>query len=182
MNSQLGVVTIQVALEKAREAGLDLVEVSPNTQPPVCRIMDYGKFLYQQKRKVKLSQKKQHVMELKELRIRPKIDDHDRDIKIKHAENFLLRGDKVQFTMMFRGREMMYIDQGRAAMDFITASLQGCSKVERPADLLGKRMTLILVPSKAVPASGPEKVEKKVSSAPNPSGLNIELPKKAEQQ
>lgn len=164
--------TIQIALDRAREAGLDLVEVSPNTQPPVCRIMDYGKFLYQQKRKVKLSQKKQHVMELKELRIRPKIDDHDRDIKIKHAEEFLQRGDKVQFTMMFRGREMMYVDHGKEVMSYIVEQLQGCAKVERAADLLGKRMTLILVPSKTAgaPAAGPA-----VQKGPNPSGLNIEI-------
>ncbi len=172
----MGVVTIQIALDKAREAGLDLVEVSPNTQPPVCRIMDYGKFLYQQKRKAKLSQKKQHVMELKELRIRPKIDDHDRDIKIKHAEEFLLRGDKVQFTMMFRGREMMYVDHGKEVMNYIIERLQGCSKVERPADLLGKRMTLILVPSKAAgtPAAG-----QPAQKGPEPSGLNIEFKTKA---
>lgn len=167
--------SIQTALDRAREVGLDLVEVSPNTQPPVCRIMDYGKFLYQQKRKVKLSQKKQHVMELKELRIRPKIDDHDRDIKIKHAEDFLARGDKVQFSMLFRGREMMYVNSGYEVMNHIVQTLQHCAKVERTPDLQGKRMTLILIPFKtaAAPAAGQEPAR-----TGNPSGLNIPQPAK----
>jgi translation initiation factor IF-3 len=138
--------------------------------------MDYGKFLYQQKRKVKLSQKKQHVMELKELRIRPKIDNHDRDIKVKHAEEFLTRGDKVQFSMQFRGREMMYVDHGYEVMNFIIQTLQHCSKVERNPDLMGKRMTLILVPTKA--GAGSEKEQTKPAAA-NPSGLNIPQPAKS---
>lgn len=141
-------VAVQEALDRAREAGLDLVEVSPNSEPPVCRIMDYGKFLYQQKRKAKLSQKKQHVMTLKEIRMRPKIGNHDRDIKIKHAAEFLERGDKVQFTMMFRGREMMYVDHANEVMKEIVQTLQEIARVERPAELLGKRMNMILVPVK----------------------------------
>jgi translation initiation factor IF-3 len=149
-NNQVGVVTIQEALEKSREVGLDLVEVSPNSSPPVCRIMDYGKFLYQQKRKAKLSQKKQHVMTLKEIRLRPKIDQHDLQIKIKHAAEFLERGDKVQFTLIFRGREMMYVDHANIVMTEIIQTLQEVAKVERPADLLGRRMTLIMVPTKIV--------------------------------
>jgi len=149
-NNQVGVVAVHEALEKAREAGLDLVEVSPNSTPPVCRIMDYGKFLYQQKRKAKLSQKKQHVMTLKEIRIRPKIDNHDLGIKIKHAAEFLERGDKVQFTLIFRGREMMYVDHANIVMTEIIQSLAEVAKVERPADLMGRRMTLIMVPTKIV--------------------------------
>lgn len=144
----MGVVPVHEALEKAREAGLDLVEVSPNSQPPVCRIMDYGKFLYQQKRKAKLSQKKQHVMVLKEIRLRPKIDGHDLQIKIKHAAEFLERGDKVQFTLIFRGREMMYVEQANNVINEVILALQEVAKVERPAELLGKRMTLVMVPIK----------------------------------
>lgn len=147
-NAQVGVVPVQEAMEKAREAGLDLVEVSPNSEPPVCRIMDYGKFLYQQKRKAKLSQKKQHVMTLKEIRMRPKIDSHDRQIKVSHAVEFLERGDKVQFTMMFRGREMMYVDHAREVMGGIVRTLQEVAKVERPVEMLGKRMTMVLIPAK----------------------------------
>jgi translation initiation factor IF-3 len=148
LNNQVGVVAVHEALEKAREVGMDLVEVSPNSTPPVCRIMDYGKFLYQQKRKAKLSQKKQHVMTLKEIRLRPKIDGHDLQIKIKHAAEFLERGDKVQFTLIFRGREMMYVDHANIVMTEIIQGLQAVAKVERPADMLGRRMTLIMGPTK----------------------------------
>ena len=112
-NNQVGLVDVKDAQFKAHNLGLDLVEVSPNSEPPVCRIMDYGKHLYEQKRKTKLSQKKQHVVSLKEIRLRPKIDDHDRDIKINRAAKFLDKGHKVQFTMLFRGREMMHVDRGR---------------------------------------------------------------------
>lgn len=153
MNNQIGVVSTYEGLERAREAGLDLVEVSPNTQPPVCRIMDYGKFLYQQKRKVKLNQKKQHVTTLKEIRIRPKIDEHDKQIKINHAAEFLEKGHKVQVTMMFRGRETMYVEQAQKIMQDIVLTLQDKAKVEKPAELMGRRMTMVLIPSKAAAAA-----------------------------
>jgi translation initiation factor IF-3 len=127
---------------------LDLVEVSPNSEPPVCRIMDYGKHLYEQKRKTKLSQKKQHTVILKEIRLRPKIDDHDRDIKINRAIKFLEKGNKVQFTMLYRGREMMHVDQGRKIMDEVTEVLAELGKVERRPQMLGRRMTMVVVPEK----------------------------------
>jgi translation initiation factor IF-3 len=127
---------------------MDLVEVSPNSDPPVCRIMDYGKYLYQQKRKLKLGQKKQHVIALKEIRLRPKIDDHDREIKTKHAAEFLEKGHKVQFTMLFRGREMMFVDNGYKIMDEIIEQLADKGKLERRAQMLGRRMTMIMVPEK----------------------------------
>lgn len=123
--------------------------MSPNSDPPVCRIMDYGKHLYQQKRKAKLSQKKQHNVVLKEIRLRPKIDTHDRDIKIKHAAEFLEKGHKVQFTMLFRGREMMHVEHGYEIMNEITEILAEKGKVERKAQMLGRRMTLVIVPEKA---------------------------------
>ena len=130
----------------AREAGLDLVEVSPASSPPVCRIMDYGKWLYEQKRKEKLAAKKQHAVTLKEIRLRPEIDAHDRDIKVNHAKEFLEKGHKVQFTMMFRGREMMHQDQGYKIMSEITKTLEPISKVERPSKMLGRRITLVICP------------------------------------
>jgi len=148
LNNQVGIVPVHEAQERARQADLDLVEVSPKSEPPVCRIMDYGKWLYQQKRKVKLSQKKQHTVVLKELRLRPKIDDHDRQIKTNHAAEFLEKGHKVQFTMLFRGREMMYIDQGRRIMDEILETLHDKAKIERPAQMLGRRMTMVVAPAK----------------------------------
>ena len=134
----------------ARENGMDLVEVSPNTEPPVCRIMDYGKFLYEQKRKIKLASKKQHTVVLKEIRLRPKIDDHDRDIKINHAIKFLEKGNKVQFTMLFRGREMMHVNNAYAIMDEIKATLEEKAKIERPPKMLGRRMTMVMAPLKAL--------------------------------
>ncbi len=140
--------SIEEARSRAMEAGLDLVEVSPTSNPPVCRIMDYGKFLYQQKRKAKESQKKQHVVTLKEIRIRPKIDDHDRQIKLSQAVKFFEKGHKVQFTMPFRGREMAHVDQGYQMMDEIVQALQEVAKIERPAQMLGKRITMVLVPAK----------------------------------
>lgn len=139
---------VKEAQFRAHELGLDLVEVSPNSEPPVCRIMDYGKHLYQQKRKAKLSQKKQHTVSLKEIRLRPKIDDHDRDIKIDHAVKFLDKGHKVQFTMLFRGREMMHVDHGYEIMNEIAEALTEHGKVERKAQMLGRRITMVMVSEK----------------------------------
>lgn len=110
--------------------------------------MDYGKYLYEQKRKVKLSQKKQHSIVLKEIRLRPKIDDHDRNIKVNHAAEFLEKGYKVQFTMLFRGREMMHVDQGHKIMDEIVQTLQERGTLERKAQMLGRRMTIVMAPAK----------------------------------
>lgn len=142
----MGVVDTQDGLNRARDAGLDLVEVSPQSSPPVCRIMDYGKWLYEQKRKEKLAAKKQHAVTLKEIRLRPEIDSHDKDIKVNHAKEFLEKGHKVQFTMMFKGREMMHQDQGYAIMEDITRTLEPISKIERPSKMLGRRITLVLIP------------------------------------
>lgn len=153
-NAQVGIVTVQEAQHRANEAGMDLVEVAPNSKPPVCRIMDYGKWIYQQKRKAKESQKKQHVVSLKEIRLRPKIDDHDREIKVNHAAKFLEKGHKVQFTMQFRGREMMHQDLGHQIMDEIVQTLSEIGKIERPSQMLGRRMTMVMAPAK-------EKVEPK---------------------
>jgi translation initiation factor IF-3 len=114
--------------------GLDLVEVSPKAEPPVCRIMNYGKWLYQQKRKQKQGSKKQHVTILKEIRLRPKIDDHDRDIKVNHARKFLEKGHKVQFTMLFRGREMIYLDHGFEMMEEILQTIDDLAKLETAYD------------------------------------------------
>lgn len=136
------------ALQRAQDAGLDLVEVAPTSEPPVCRIMDYGKYLYERKRKNKLSQKKQHTVSLKEIRLRPKIDDHDRNIKVNHAAAFLEKGHKVQFTMLFRGREMMHVEHGFEIMNEITQTLQEKGKVERGAQKLGRRITMVMCPNK----------------------------------
>ncbi|MFB0525198.1 MAG: translation initiation factor IF-3, partial [Phycisphaerae bacterium] len=128
--------------------GLDLVEVAPTSDPPVCRIMDYGKWLYQQKRRIREAHKKTQrpVTTLKEIRLRPETDKHDLDIKLNHAREFLQKGHKVQFTMFFRGRQMLHTEHGYTMLEQITESLQDLAKVERPARMAGRRMTLLLVP------------------------------------
>lgn len=136
------------ALTRAREIGLDLVEVAPTSDPPVCRIMDYGKWQYQQKRKVREAHKKHqyHSTTMKEIRLRPETDKHDLDIKLNRAREFLQKGHKVQFTIFFRGRQMLHKDQGYAIAEMITESLQDLAKVEQPSKMSGKRMTLLVVP------------------------------------
>lgn len=143
-NNQLGIVETHKGIAMAREKGLDLVEVSPTAEPPVCRIMDFGKWLYEQKRKNKQSHKKQHTVVLKEIRLRPKIDQHDLQIKVNHAIKFIEKGHKVQFTMLFRGREMMFVNQGYEIMDEVLATMEGCAKLERAAKMLGRRMTMVV--------------------------------------
>lgn len=147
-NNQVGIVTRDEALSRAREAGLDLVEVAPTSSPPVCRIMDYGKWLYQQRRKLRNSQKKgqRHTATLKEIRLRPETDKHDLEIKLNHARQFLQKGHKVQFTMFFRGRQLLHQDRGYEIFDRITQSVEDIAKVERPGRMTGRRMTLLLVP------------------------------------
>ena len=145
-NEQRGVVSVDEAQKLARELGLDLVEVAPLERPPVCRIMDYGKFKYQQKKKLK--DRPAHHVSLKEVRMRPKTDDHDRGIKIKRAVRFLEEGHKVQFTMLFRGRERAHQDIGRRMFESILEMLGDTVKVERPPRGEGNRLIMIVSPVK----------------------------------
>jgi translation initiation factor IF-3 len=145
-NEQLGVMDNREALRLAREAGLDLVEVAPNERPPVCRIMDYGRFKYHQKKNIR----KHHEQQIKELRIRPKTDDHDRAIRIGQAIRFLRQGDKVQFKMMFRGRERAHREIGVAIFQGIIQQIGELARVERPPVMDGRDMVMILSPNKAV--------------------------------
>ena len=140
----MGVVPTDEALRRAREAGLDLVEVAPNERPPVCRVMDYGKFKYSQKKK----KQKHHEQKVKEVRLHPKTSEHDRGIKVNQALGFLDKGDKVQFTMIFRGRERFHQDLGHAIFKGIVDSLGDKVKVERPPRSEGQRMVMILAPAK----------------------------------
>lgn len=135
-------------MSKAQEAGLDLVEVAPNSEPPVCRIMDYGKWLYQQKRRVREAHKKtaHPVATLKEIRLRPETDKHDLEIKVNHAREFLVKGHRVQLSLQFRGRQMLHKDQGFTMLSQIMEGLIDVAKVEKPSALTGRRMTLLLVP------------------------------------
>lgn len=141
--AQLGVVSRQEALEKARELGTDLVEVAPQADPPVCRLMNYGKYKYRQKKK---TQQKQHVSQLKELRLRPKTDVHDLQTKIRQARKFLERKDKVLVNMMFRGRERAHTEIGREILLKFAQELEDIAKIEKGVTLDGRRMGLILAP------------------------------------
>lgn len=145
-NNQVGVVRLPEAINMANEVGMDVVEVSPNAEPPVCRIMDYGKWLYDEKRKAKLSKKKQHIVSTKEIRLRPEIGDNDLLVKVNRARDFIVKGDKVQFTLRFRGREMMHASHGRALLEGVRDTLEDISKVDRTPLMQGRRMIMILVP------------------------------------
>ncbi len=145
---QVGVIPTRDALEMARQRGLDLVEVAPNAMPPVCRLMDYGKFRYEQSRKERESRKNQHVVELKEVRIRPKIDDHDLETKGRQAAKFLDGGDKVKLTVLFRGREMAHPDIGRGLLDQLAEQLRPHGNVEQPPRMEGRAMTMHFGPLK----------------------------------
>jgi translation initiation factor IF-3 len=142
--NQVGVVDADEARRVAREKGLDLVEVSPEARPPVCKIMDYGKFKYDQKKKEHDSRKRQHKVQVKEIRLRPKIGQHDIDYKLKKAIQFLEAGDKVQLNMLFRGREMAHLDVGREKILNFAKRLTELCKVERMPKMEGRRMTMLL--------------------------------------
>jgi len=139
-------VSITQALEHAGQAELDLVEIAPEASPPVCRIMDFGKYLYELKRKEKQNVKKQHTVVVKEIRLRPKTDPHDCETKVNHAREFFKKGHRVQFTMMFKGREMMHLDLGQELMNKIITQLEDVAKVDHPANVQGKRMTVLMMP------------------------------------
>ncbi len=145
-NEQVGIVSLDEAKRRAREAGLDLVEVSPTSTPPVCRIMDYGKWKYQQRKKEQKARSHSKQSELKEVRLRPKIDEHDLSIKTERARQFLLEGNKVQFTVQFRGREMAHQEFGIKTLQLVRSQLAPVSKVEAEPRMTGRRMTMVLAP------------------------------------
>lgn len=142
----LGVVAIEAALKTAKEAGLDLVEVAPQAQPPVCRVMDYAKYRYEKEKQERENQHRQHHSQLKELRFRPQIDDHDYQTKLKNLLKFLTRGDKVKVTLMFRGREMAHQEFGRRLMDRLQADVSPVAQVERPPLQEGRFIFMTLAP------------------------------------
>ena len=141
---QLGIVPTAQALERAREAGLDLVEMAADERPPVCKILDYGKFRYQQSRKG--TKTKLHHQKLKEIRVRPKTGEHDVETKINQARKFLEHNDKVLVNVLFRGRELQHIEEGQRIIVGILEKLQDIAKVERSPSMEGKRMTAMLAP------------------------------------
>lgn len=136
------------ALQKAQERGLDLVEVAPGAVPPVCRIMDYGKYKYEQKKKQAASKAKAHAATLKEVKLRPRTDDHDLDFKVRSARRFLIEGDKVKVTLMFRGREIVHTSLGFEQLDRVKVMLADVANVESTPRLEGRFMSMILVPNR----------------------------------
>ena len=141
---QLGVVAIEVALQKAEDAGLDLMEVAPDANPPVCKIVDHGKLKYEEKKKQQQSKKKQHIVKIKEIRLRPRIEDHDLMTKLNHGRKFLQDGAKLKVTLMFRGRELSRIDLGKIVMERVLEELADLAEVEKDIPLEGRRMSMIL--------------------------------------
>lgn len=127
---------------------MDLVEIAPGATPPVCKIMDFGKFVYEKKKREKEAKKKQHVVQIKELRFRPHTDDHDFDFKMRHARQFLTEGNKVKAMVQFRGRDIVYNDQGYELLNRFAEALSDVGKIESPAKLEGKRMNMLIAPGK----------------------------------
>ncbi len=143
---QVGILPVERALEIAEEQGLDLVEVAPLARPPVCRIMDYGKFRYEEQRQAREARKKQHHVQLKEVKMRPGIEDHDFEFKVRHARKFLDEGNKVKLTMMFRGRQMAHPEYGRQVLDRVFREVEDLAKVESHPMLEGRSMVMVLAP------------------------------------
>ncbi|OGW28095.1 MAG: translation initiation factor IF-3 [Nitrospirae bacterium GWC2_57_13] len=141
---QLGVMEVRDAIKKAEELGLDLVEVAPTAKPPVCRIMDFGKYKYELSKKAQESKKRQTTIVVKEVKLRPRTDEHDVDFKLNNIKRFLEEGNKVKVSIMFRGREMAYTSQGRALLDRIVVALDGIAVVEQQPRLEGRNMMLFL--------------------------------------
>ena len=162
---QHGIVPTAEAMNMAREAGMDLVEIAAQERPPVCKIMDWGKHKYTQSKK---QHQKTHQQKMKELRVRPKTGDHDVDTRVNQARKFLEHGDKVLLKVQFRGREMQHIEEGRRIIDAMIVDLQDACKVESPPRMEGKQMTALLAPKGSGPAAGKPKQDKPKPPAPKP--------------
>ena len=144
---QLGVLTIEQAIAKAQEDGLDLVEINPMAKPPVCKIMDYGKFKYEEKKKASEAKKKQVVVQLKEVKLRPKTEEHDYDFKVRNVKRFLEEGNKARITIMFRGREITHREQGSQILDDVSKDVKDVGVIEQAPRMEGRQMFMILAPT-----------------------------------
>ena len=145
---QIGVISRDEAMDMAQRAGLDLVEISPTASPPVCKLMDYGRYKYEQKKKAQKAKSRQHTIQVKEVRLRPKTDTHDIETKVRRARQFLEDGNKVCFTVIFRGREVTHPEIPLRILQDIVQELSDVCKVERPPNVEGRRMTMIVTPLK----------------------------------
>jgi len=143
---QLGILSVPEAIAKAELVGLDLVEIAPNAEPPVCKIIDYGKYRYQMTKKEKESKKSQHQVKVKEIKIKPTTDDHDVQVKARHAREFIQKGDKVRITCVFRGRELMHPEIGRKAVEKFCEDLSDIATPESEAKLMGRNLSTVLAP------------------------------------
>ena len=165
--SQIGIVSIQEALEKAGEANLDLVNISPNAAPPVCRIMDYGKYRYEQQKKDKEAKKKQKTMEVKEMRLGIFIEEHDMETKANIVSKFLNGGDKVKVSMRFRGREMGYVEKGKETMLKFCERVAEFGNIEKKPVLEGRNMSMVIAPKSEKEKAAKAKAEKAAASQVN---------------
>jgi len=142
----VGVVTVREAIQMAMAVGLDLVEIAPQAEPPVCKILDFGKFKYELQKRRNEARKKQKIIEVKEIKMRPGIDEHDYQVKMRSMRRFIEEGDKVKVTIRFRGREMVHQDLGMKVLDRVRDELEEMSKVEQHAKLEGKQMVMVIAP------------------------------------
>jgi translation initiation factor IF-3 len=171
--NQVGIVPTYEALQMARDKGLDLMEISPNAAPPVCKICDYGKFKYEKKKKEQIAKKKQTVIKVKEVQLRPQTEEHDLEYKFKNVRQFLEDGDKAKITIMFRGREITFVDQGFKIMKQLADLVKDVGVVEAPPKIEGKKLIMVLAPGVSKKSSGTG------SSSAKPS---IEVPKEIRHQ
>jgi translation initiation factor IF-3 len=148
--SQLGILRTEEAMRQAEEAGLDLVEISPKAVPPVCKIMDYGKFKYEKSKKEKDAKKHQSTVQLKEIKFRPKTDDHDLDFKVKHIRRFLMEGNKAKLVVIFRGREIVHPETGQDVLKRVVEVTSDIAQVEQPPMMEGRRMLMVIAPRTGV--------------------------------
>ena len=175
---QLGVLTIEAALEKAQEFGMDLVEVNPMAKPPVCKIMDYGRFKYEEKKRASEAKKKQVVVHLKEVKMRPKTEEHDYEFKVRNVKRFLEEGNKARITIMFRGREITHKELGQTLLEDVIKDVKEVGVVEQVPRMEGRQMFMILAPNPKVAQrardlarqrAAQQEAEKKQEPAPTPA-------------
>jgi translation initiation factor IF-3 len=174
--AQVGIVSIRDALSMAEERGLDLVEVAPNAVPPVCRILDYGKFRYEQSKKEREARKNQKQVEVKQIRLEPKTDDHDLEVKAKQARRFLLEGDKVKFNLRFRGREIFHQEIGLEMLERMAEELRDISIVEQRPTMEGRVLTLLLAPNQKAKTQAQRERQQQTSRSTTSSVAKVSAP------
>ncbi len=176
---QVGVISLQEALARAEQEGLDLVEISPGSNPPVCKIINYGKFRYDQTKREKESKKSQHQVKVKEIKLKPNIDEHDLQTKIRHAREFIAKGNKVKVTCTFRGREMAHPAIGEGLVKRICDELEEVATSESPAKMFGRMLTVVLAPGGKKKKEAKETKEVKVTTKQQAPQVNAPVEKRS---